>query len=326
MNDTLTRPSRPTSPTSDPRDTTSELDPRAVADLVAGLSAPQPNLSPKYFYDALGSKLFSAITLLPWYYPTRAERSLLAEHAGPIAGTLGTGITLIELGSGSSSKVRFLLDALQAPNAYVPVDIDAVTLHQTAEELQAAYPDIPIRPRAGDFTRNFQLPPGTRRVVFYPGSTIGNLEPDERMLFLRRLADQLAPGEGMLIGFDLVKAERLLHDAYNDPIGVTAAFNKNMLAHLNRVAGAGFDLTAWEHEAWFDTERSCITMALRAVRPTQVSAGGRSWHFDAGARIRTERSYKFTVEGFAQVAGQAGLQQGQVWTGGGFALGWYVKG
>jgi dimethylhistidine N-methyltransferase len=236
-----------------------------MAEVLAGLTASPKALNPKFFYDALGSKLFEAITYTPEYYPTDCEVEILHTRAHEIADALGPDVTLVELGSGQSTKVPILLDALRAVHAYVPVDIDAGTLDEAARRLRTAFPDLTVIPVAADFTQPWDLPPlphDGAPVVFYPGSTIGNLDPSAAQAFLTALGAQLPPRARLLIGVDLEKDPAVLEAAYDDAPGVTAAFNRNMLAHLNRALGADFDPRQFDHRAFYDADAHRIEMHL----------------------------------------------------------------
>jgi dimethylhistidine N-methyltransferase len=280
-----------------------------LADLVAGLSAHPRRLSPKYFYDAKGSALFEEITQLPEYYPTRTEIGILEAHARDLARFVPDGAALVEFGSGSSAKVRILLREMPQLAAYVPVDISGEFLGEAAEALRAEAPGLVIAPVAADFTQNFDLPDvcaGRPLVGFFPGSTIGNFEPREAAGFLRNARRVLGEGARMVVGVDLVKDARVLHAAYNDSAGVTAAFNLNMLAHANAALGADFDLDGFRHKAFFNAPLARIEMHLVSQRAQAVHVGGRTFRFAAGETIHTECSHKYTRDSFAALAAQAG--------------------
>lgn len=286
------------------------------ADALAGLSAPQKYLPCKYLYDDLGSWLFEQICELPEYYPTRTELAITRAHAAELAAVCGPGCALLEFGSGSSVKTRILLEHLSHPAAYVPIDISRVHLLTAAEALAFDYPRVPILPVCGDFTR--EIPPldlGERRtVVYFPGSTIGNFVEDEAVALLRGIAARVGPGGGLLIGVDLQKDAKLLHAAYNDARGVTAAFNLNLLSRLNRELGADFDLDAFAHLAVYDPAAARIEMRLVSRYDQVVRIDGRPLVFAAGEHILSEYAHKYTREGFAALAARAGLQVRQVWT------------
>ncbi|MDP4299677.1 L-histidine N(alpha)-methyltransferase [Leptothrix discophora] len=307
-------------------------------DLVAGLSASPRRLSPKWFYDEAGSALFDRICTLDAYYPTRVETALLADHADEIAAAMGPDAEIVEPGAGSARKVRVLLRAMQRggwrPAGYLPVDISGTHLLAAADDLRAdlheVLPDLPVRPLAADFLRPLVLPAPLadgRRVGFYPGGSIGNFEHDEAIALLHRFADWIGPGGGLLIGVDRVKDPARLHAAYNDPDGVTAAFNLNLWARANREAGADFDLGAWHHAAFYDPLRQRIEMHLVSRRDQQVHVAGRTFDFIEGDSVHTENSCKYTVPGFQALAGRAGWQPQRVWSDpeGLFSLHWLTN-
>ena len=284
-------------------------------DLLQGLSEDPKRVDPKWFYDANGSELFEQITRLPEYYPTRTEIGILRENSEAIAQQCGRGCVFIEPGSGSCEKARLLLDALQ-PAAYVPLDISESFLRESATQLGREYPWLQIHAVAADFNQGWPFPdtlPAGRRVVFYPGSTIGNLEPSMARDFLQRVAQVMGDEGGLLIGVDLHKSEERLNDAYNDASGVTASFNLNMLNHLNDVLDAEFDTGNFSHRAFYDTERQRIEMHLVSDLAQTVRCNGSQIQFQAGESIHTENSYKYTVEGFAALAESAGLALRQSW-------------
>ena len=295
-------------------------------DLLAGLRAHPRAVSPKYFYDAEGSRLFEAICELPEYYPTRTELALLAQHAGEMAALVGPGAEIVEFGAGASRKVRLLLEALAAPRRYVPVDISGEHLEEAAAALRADYPTLEVRPRVADFTQGLDLPPAAgRRVGFFPGSSIGNFDPVEAERLLRQMAGWLEGG-GLLIGVDLVKDPARLHAAYNDAQGVTAAFNLNLLARANRDLGADFDLAGFAHYAHYNPDAQRIEMHLIARRAQRVTLCGESFDFAEGEALHTENSYKHTVVGFHALARRAGFKPGAVWVDAArdFSLHWLV--
>jgi dimethylhistidine N-methyltransferase len=287
-------------------------------DVLAGLARAQKSIPPKYFYDQQGSLIFDEITELPEYYPTRAETQIMQRHGREIARTLGEHAVLVEYGSGSSTKTRILLDEMPQLSAYVPVDISGDHLQQVAGELQAEYPHVPIQPVVADFTQPFALPAAAaaspRRVVYFPGSTIGNFTPTEAIRILRQMANSCGGSGGVLIGVDLLKARPLLIAAYNDAQQVTARFNLNLLQRLNRELGADFELQQFRHQATFDETESRIEMHLFACSAMAVHIAGETFHFDAGESILTEYSHKYTLHSFADLAAQVGLQCVKVWT------------
>ncbi|MEU1708583.1 L-histidine N(alpha)-methyltransferase [Streptomyces sp. NPDC005706] len=286
------------------------------ADVRHGLTVTPKTLPPKWFYDALGSELFERITDLPEYYPTRAEREILVARSGEIAAA-SRARTLVELGSGSSEKTRYLIDALTSLEAYVPVDVSESALAQAGQALIAERPGLDVHALIADFTAPLELPrtPGPRLVAFL-GGTIGNLLPAERAKFLALVRSMLAPGDGLLLGTDLVKDERVLVRAYDDAAGVTAAFNKNVLTVVNRELGADFEPDAFEHVAVWDREQEWIEMRLRSrtAQTVKVPALDLAVDFAAGEEMRTEVSAKFRREGIAAELAATGLELTHWWT------------
>jgi dimethylhistidine N-methyltransferase len=286
------------------------------AEVLAGLSLPQKRLSPKLFYDQAGSRLFDAITELPEYYPTRTEIGILEAHGDEMAERIGRGNVLIELGSGSSLKIQVLLAALR-PAVYMPVDISREHLLESAAALAARFPSLEIRAACADYSVPIELPlePDWRAVAaFFPGSSIGNFEPASACRLLQRIAAIVGPGGRLLIGVDLVKDERVLHAAYNDAQGVTAAFNLNLLTRINRELGADFDLCAFAHRAFYNAAESRIEMHLESRRAQRVVVAGEMFPFRAGETIHTECSYKYLLYGFEALARDAGFEVEQVWS------------
>jgi dimethylhistidine N-methyltransferase len=286
-------------------------------ELLAGLSQSPRAVPPKYFYDAAGSALFDRICELPEYYPTRTELGILRAHAAELAGWIGPDAEIVEFGAGSLHKVRVLLDALPRPRRFVPIDISTEHLLGAAERLRRDYPGLAVEPVAADFTAPFELPRAQgRRVGFFPGSSIGNFDPAEALSFLRQAATLLregGEGSGLLIGVDLVKDPALLHAAYNDAAGVTAAFNLNLLARANRELGANFALDGFFHHACYLPTRQRIEMHLVSRREQHVRLCGREFTFAEGEAIHTENSYKYSVAGFRALASQAGFEPGPAW-------------
>lgn len=287
-------------------------------DVVAGLRRAPKSLPCKYFYDARGSALFDRICALDSYYPTRTELAIMRAHVADIAGRLGRGCRLVEYGSGSSLKTRVLLDHLPALAGYVPIDISREHLMSAAADLAAAYPGLDIQPVCADYTGPLDLPaprrPVARQVVYYPGSTIGNFHPPDAEAFLARMADVAGPGGGLLIGVDLKKDVAVLEHAYNEPDGVTAAFNLNLLGRINRELGGDFDLTQFRHHAPYDAEAGRIEMRLISLRPQVVRVAGEAFAFAAGEPIVTEHSYKYGLAEFEALAWRAGWSLEAVWT------------
>jgi len=290
---------------------------RFLDDVFAGLGGSPKALPPKYFYDARGCDLFEAICELPEYYPTRTELALMRNYAADMAAQLGEGSLLIEFGSGASVKTEALLRTLR-PAAYVPVDIAADALHASTARLAAAFPQLPIIAVCADYMQPLRVPElkhikASRRVIYFPGSTIGNLTPEEAQGFLGR-AHELAGAEGaMLIGVDLKKDAGLLHAAYNDAQGVTAEFNLNLLRRINRELAADFDLDQFRHVAFYNAAAGRIEMHLESLRAQAVTVSGRTFAFGAGERMHTENSCKYSVGEFQRLAQAAGFRPGQVW-------------
>ena len=288
-----------------------------ATDVVAGLTATPKRLSPKYFYDSAGSALFEQITELPEYYPTRREIGILNEHAGDVAALIPPGAALIEFGSGSSTKTREVLSTATSLAAYVPVDISAQFLQQQAAELRREYPKLAVLPVAADFTKPFELPDAVRimpRVGFFPGSTIGNFEPHEAAAFLRHAGRILGRGATFIVGVDLIKDTQVLQRAYCDSQGVTAKFNLNLLARINRELGAKFNLDCFEHHAFFNRERSRIEMHLASLKRQRIKVCGECIDFRVGETIHTENSYKYSVASFGALARGAGWTPVAAWT------------
>ncbi len=288
-----------------------------AADVLEGLAATPKQLPAKYFYDEAGSRLFERITELPEYYPTRTELQILESSAASIARLTDPGAALIEFGSGSTAKARLLLRHMVSVRAYVPVDISAEFVNGEAARLQADFPALEVLPVAADFTGAFELPAAVKagpRLGFFPGSTIGNLEPHEVTGFLRRAKRVLGQGAAFVVGVDLVKDPEVLYAAYNDSQGVTAQFNRNLLVRVNRELGADFDVSAFEHHAFYHRELRRIEMHLASLRRQKVRILGKCFDFRAGETIHTENSYKYTIESFAALARGAGWTTGPVWT------------
>lgn len=289
-------------------------EPDVIGELLAGLAA--RSLSPKYFYDARGSELFEAICRLPEYYLTRTETAILRSCAREVARRTGPGAVLIELGSGASEKVRLLLEALR-PAAYVGVDISRDFLQAATRRLAQDYPWLAVHAACADFSQTFTLsypPPGTKRLVFFPGSSLGNFTRVEAAAFLERLRPVVGPGGGFLLGIDLQKDPAVLHAAYNDSQGITADFNRNVLYRLRREFGASVEPHAFAHEAVYNRALARIEMYLTSARDQEIVLAGRRFDFPAGERLHTEYSYKYSVEGFQALARKAGYMPEAVWT------------
>jgi len=288
------------------------------ADVLQGLQNRVKTLPPKYFYDDRGAQLFEDICELPEYYPTRTEMSILREHGADMATRLGSGCMLVEFGSGASVKVRILLDHLDTPAAYVPIDVAKLQLVETASDLARRYPELDILPVCADYMGTLELPTPKRKAVrtagFFPGSTIGNLEPPEADSFLRRVASLCGSGGGLLVGVDLQKDRQVLEPAYNDAQGVTAAFNLNILERINRDLGADFDLASFRHRAIYNEALGRIEMRLISLHEQLVHVGEAGIEFAQGETITTEYSYKYSLEGFRTTANRAGFDVERVWT------------
>ncbi|MGO8670649.1 MAG: L-histidine N(alpha)-methyltransferase [Capsulimonadaceae bacterium] len=283
-------------------------------DVVAGLRARSKTLPCKYFYDARGSKLFDIICTLDEYYPTRTELAIVNDRIDDFAAVLGNGFRLVEYGSGSSTKTRILLERLSGLTAYIPVDISRSHLLQSAEKLARDYPNIPIVPVCADYTRPFDLPHGDdRTIVYFPGSTIGNFHPWEARDFLSSIAAQCGAGGGLLIGVDLKKDPAVLHRAYNDSRGVTAAFNLNLLTRINRELDGDFLTNYFAHQAFYNKRTGRIEMHLVSTVRQTVRVGGEIFSFDEGETILTECSYKYSIDEFTDMAASAGFEPTGAW-------------
>ena len=290
-------------------------------DVERGLSAPQKHLPAKLFYDAEGSRLFDEITRTPEYYPTRTERSILKVHAGEMVRQAGSNLTLIELGAGNASKTSILVEALlqrQLRVEFHPVDVSPSALQEAVASMNGHFRNLLVRPIVADYSD--ELPQlhalRGRKLALFIGSTIGNFEPDEAVQFLSRLRRSLDPGDALLLGLDLVKGAGVLHAAYNDAQGVTAQFNKNMLARINRELGGQFDLDAFAHVAFWNQAKSRIEMHLESRYEQKVWVQGlkRIFRFAAGERIHTENSYKFSAESVSRLVHSSGFRMERCWT------------
>ena len=290
---------------------------QVLADAVAGLSATPRQLPSKYFYDAKGSRLFEQITRTPEYYPTRTELALLQECLPDIARTVGPGLHVVELGSGSGRKTALLLTALQDPVAYTPIEISRAALLSSIDHLAPALPDVEMLPVCADFTRPVQLPtparPATGRLVFFPGSTLGNFTEDDAVQLLEAMRQTMGDDGRALIGIDLHKDTALIQAAYNDAEGVTAAFTLNLLERLNREIGSDFDLQGFEHRARYDAEQLRIETDLVSLRSQAVHLDGHTFHFQPGEPIRVEYSHKYTDASFERLIARAGLTVDARW-------------
>src|SRR2546430_1880435 len=267
--------------------------------VVAGLGEEQKWLSAKYFYDATGSELFEQITGLPEYYPTRTELEILETNAPAMSGYIPLSAALVEFGTGSTKKARILIDAAPQLAAYIPVDISAEFLNQEAAAVRRDFPWLAVLPVAADFTRDFDLPAQSRsrpRVGFFPGSTIGNFEPEDAAEFLRQAGRILGAGATMIVGVDRIKDAAVIDAAYDDAAGVTAKFNLNVLARMNRELGGNFDLSTFRHRAFYNAENHRIEMHLESLTDQSVTVAGRTFDFHQGETIHTENSYKYRSE------------------------------
>lgn len=285
-------------------------------EVLTGLRARPRRIPPKFFYDQRGSELFEAITETPEYYPTRSEIEILRRRADEIAKAVGTGILLVEPGGGSCAKVRILLGGLE-PVAYVPMDISRDHLHAAAQELAAEFPWLEVHAAHADFTQQMELPPGAPegpRVAFFPGSSIGNFDPEAAVGFIAAVAELVGPGGFLLIGVDLRKDKAVLDAAYDDAGGATAAFNLNLLERMNRELDADFDLDAWAHRAGYNEAVGRVEMHLLSLRDQQVTVAGEVFDFCAGETIHTENSYKYGIDEFQDLARRAGMDSAGVWT------------
>jgi dimethylhistidine N-methyltransferase len=286
-------------------------------EVLSGLARHPKQIPPKYFYDAVGSALFDAICGLEEYYPTRTETALMQRHGAEIAAHVGEKCALIEFGSGMSRKSELLI-AASAPAVYVPIDISRETLRSAADKLVRQFPGLSVVAICADYSTALDMPPlagfaPQRRVIFFPGSTIGNFDPQEAIAFLRNAAAIAGAGGGLLIGVDLKKDKTVLDAAYDDPQGVTAAFNLNLLARINRELNADFDVRAFRHRAEYVVDRGRIEMHLESLRFQSVFIGAEKFVFERGETIHTENSYKYSVEEFQSLAARAGFAARQCW-------------
>lgn len=287
-------------------------------DVLHGLSLPRKALPCKYLYDERGSELFDEICELEEYYLTRTELAILEQYAGEMAEAIGPDCELVELGSGSAIKTRLLLERLREPRAYIPVDLSVEPLLRSASNLRRLFPALDVIPVCEDFAGNFELPetglpPASRRVIFFPGSTIGNFRPGAALLLLSSIARLAGPGGGLLIGFDLDKDESVVWPAYNDRAGISAAFNLNLLARINRELRADFDLAAFTHRADYFRSQEHVKLSLLARSRQVVHVAGREFRIRAGESIHTEDSYKYTREHFAMLTRRAGFSLDRQW-------------
>lgn len=291
---------------------------RFLTDSLAGLSQTPKRLPCKYFYDQRGSQLFDQICETDEYYLTRTETAIMQRYAGEMGECLGEGMMLIEFGSGSSIKTRYLLDHLIKPVAYVPVDISREHLHESADQISGDYPDIEVLPVCADFTKPFPLPNPKQRpshdAVYFPGSTIGNFQPNQAKQLLASIAHMCGQQGGLLIGVDLRKDKAILERAYNDNQGVTAEFNLNLLHRLQKELGATIDVDAFEHHAFYNAELGRIEIYLRSRVDQTILLDGQTVQVEAGELIHTEYSHKYTIDGFAEMAKEVGWTLRRWWT------------
>lgn len=288
-----------------------------ASDVIEGLSQQRKRLHCKHLYDRRGSQLFDKICELPEYYPTRTELAIMHRYADAMAEQIGPNTALVELGSGSSQKTRVLLDHLREPTAYLPVDISRGHLLETADKLRREHPGLNIQPIVADFTQPIELPSSlaTEKVcVYFPGSTIGNLEPHDAVKLLKNIAELAGNEAGLLIGFDLQKDHDVLHAAYNDLQGVTAAFNLNLLHRINREANGNLIVDQFSHHAIYNASKGRIEISIESKTDQTARIAGQEFHFSKGELIHTEYSHKYTQEGFANMAASAGLTTKNVWT------------
>lgn len=285
-------------------------------EVIEGLQTSPKRISPKFFYDETGSRLFEQICQLPEYYPTRTEQKILEDNANEIANVIGSYPYILEPGCGSCEKIKLLLDILK-PKAYVPMDISKDFLQASAQAVSSEFPWLDVHAACVDFTEPMQLPfcpENVRKLAFFPGSSIGNFEPAYARQFLRHVVDLVGPAGGMLIGVDLKKDEQILHDAYNDKSGVTADFNLNVLSRINDELNADFELDNFNHQAFYNAELGRVEMHLISQKAQIIQIGEHSINFDHGESIHTENSYKYTVQEFQVLACEVGFRPVHVWT------------
>ncbi|CAM4198819.1 Histidine-specific methyltransferase SAM-dependent domain-containing protein [Bordetella tumbae] len=295
--------------------------PQAIEALQAGLLARPAHIDPKYLYDALGSSLFTAITQLPEYYPTRCEAEILRDHATDIAQHAGKVSALIDLGAGDCVKAEKLFPSLR-PEMYIPIDISVEYLHSAVQRLKNTYRDLNVSPIGEDFHHELTLPdtiPRSGRLFFYPGSSIGNLDPERALALLIRIRQSCDDG-GLLIGVDRVKSRHVLEPAYDDALHLTAAFNLNLLRHVNQRLGSDFDVRHWQHVAHYDEDHARVQMHLQAQTDVDIHWPQAHRTFRKGERIHTENSYKYTPEGFRDLLTRAGFSHVEHWSD---ACGWF---
>ena len=286
------------------------------AELASGLLEDHARIAPKFFYDPLGSVLFEAICQLPEYYLTRTEHQILQRNLAEMAHGIVAGSTLIDLGAGNCAKAAGLFPHLH-PEQYVPIDISEAHLTEAVQRLQQRFPHIEMTPLGMDFSGRWSLPAlvrNNRRLFFYPGSSIGNFDPQAALEFLKNIHAECDSEGGILIGVDLVKDSAVLNSAYDDDLGVTAAFNLNVLRHVNQILGTDFDICQWRHVAFFNADKSRIEMHLEATVNLDVRWGNQRRHFIAGERIQTENSYKYTTARILELLEGAGFHKPRYWS------------
>ena len=288
-----------------------------IEEILRGMRKTQKELPTRYFYDSIGSALFEQICDLEEYYLTRVETSILIENIDDIVRWIKPKPVIIEPGSGSSTKTRIILNHIPEISAYLPVDISFELLHQSSEELRRDYPDLKVIPITADFTKGFTLPKivnsRTNKLVFFPGSTIGNFYPHEVPAFLRQIGQIVGPGGGLLIGVDMAKSQQVLHHAYNDAKGITAAFNLNLLNNVNTAIGSDFNPDQFRHHAFFNSEESRIEMHLISTLDQKVQIGGQTFSIKKEESILTEVSYKYKLDSFISLTEKAGFELRKVW-------------
>jgi dimethylhistidine N-methyltransferase len=286
-------------------------------DLLEALSSDIKHISPKYFYDAQGSALFDQICNSPEYYPTTTELGILNDNANAIARQIGPHAELIELGAGSLTKVRLLLRQMESPTSFLPVDISGDHLRSAAKHLQQEFSELAVLPIVADYTHNWSLPPvhprARRRIAFFPGSTIGNFLPAEVDQFFANCARYL-PSGALLLGVDLLKSPQIIHQAYNDAKGVTAAFNLNLLNRANHELRTNFDVSKFAHWAFYNAPQQRVEMHLVSMKRQEIELGHRSFVFEEGETLHTENSYKYSIDRIQKIASKQGLLPGPVWT------------
>lgn len=291
---------------------------RFLAEVLSGLRKSQKELPSKYFYDEKGADLFEQICGLDEYYVPRTEDAIMKANIGEITDLIGPRVLLIEYGSGECKKVRFLLEHLDKPAAYVPIDISIEQLIRVSNELASDYPELEVLPLRADYTGNFEIPKTTRdytrTIAYFPGSTISNFDPIPAKNFLEHIAQVCRPAGGLLIGVDLKKSPAVLHRAYNDSQGVTAAFNRNLLERINRELGSDFDLDSFTHYAFYNPREGRIEMHLSSTRDQIVHLDGAEFHLDKGETIWSESSYKYNLDEFEEMAATAGFRVKRIWT------------